>query len=83
MAHNPFLNADGNRVNMYASTWLCTKTNDLSGSPSIARFKSRAGTMERLERLELNSERLLQLVQYPYPMDEVAMHIDSIECLSA
>ena len=47
--HVTCLNANVSRVNMYASTWLCTKTSDLSGLPNVLRIKSRASTMERLE----------------------------------
>ena len=70
----------GNRVNMYASTWLCTKTDDLSGSPSMCASKAEQTPWNDWK---FNDERLLQLVQYPHPVDEVAMHIDSIDYLSA
>lgn len=49
MAHLFLLEADANRVNMYASTWLCTKTSALSGSPSTPCGESGASTMEQLE----------------------------------
>ena len=45
------LTADGNRVNMYASAWICTKTStlpDLASGDEVSR-RSRTGALERLD----------------------------------